>query len=171
VSVLHLSSAYLANLAGRAALVLLSDSSGPSSDPGATDNCPVCAQRGGAPPPVAGSAGDYDPAYMVTIGALPETGNNFLITPFSAVGDVPVVGSVWMMGHGGMNKGVVYVHHGGETKVIEPKDAWEYGIGKGASIIHMLRFAKSARSTRDGTHVLDRGYRSSHLHAVRILRR
>jgi len=66
------------------------------------------------------------------------------------VGDVPVVGPVWMMGHGGMNnKGVAYVHHGGETKMIEPKDAWEYGIGKGASIFHMLRFAKSAREARE----------------------
>src|SRR5260221_13182394 len=40
-SELHLNSAHLTSLARRAALVSVSDASGPSSDPGATDNCPV----------------------------------------------------------------------------------------------------------------------------------
>src|SRR5258707_15449720 len=43
-SELHLNSAHLTSLVRRAALVSVSDASGPGSDPGATDNCPVCAQ-------------------------------------------------------------------------------------------------------------------------------
>jgi hypothetical protein len=50
---------------------------------------------------VTGSSGDYDPTYSVTIVAYPETGNSFIFSPFSAVGDVPLLGAVYMFGHPG----------------------------------------------------------------------
>jgi hypothetical protein len=95
---------------------------------------------------VTGSSGDHDPTYAVTIVAFPETGNNYIITPFSATGDVPILGTVGMMGHPGMNSaGVAYVEHGGEPRMIEPRELWGYGIRKGTAIFHILRFANSAR--------------------------
>jgi len=95
---------------------------------------------------VAGASGDHDCTYMVTIVAFPQTGNAFVYTPFSAIGDVPEVGQVFMMGHPGMNsKGLAYIEHGGEMRMIEPKEAWGYGIRKGTSVFHVLRFANSAK--------------------------
>ncbi len=95
---------------------------------------------------VAGASGDHDCTYMVTIVAFPQTGNAFVYTPFSAVGDVPEVGQVFMMGHPGMNnKGLAYIEHGGEMRMIEPKETWGYGIRKGTSALHVLRFANSAK--------------------------
>ena len=95
---------------------------------------------------VAGASGDHDCTYMVTIVAFPQTGNAFVYTPFSAIGDVPEVGQVFMMGHPGMNnRGLAYIEHGGEMRMIEPKEAWGYGIRKGSSIFHVLRFASSAK--------------------------
>jgi len=59
---------------------------------------------------------------------------------------VPEVGQVFMMGHPGMNnKGLAYVEHGGEMRMIEPKGDWGYGIRKGTSVFHVLRFANNAR--------------------------
>ncbi|HSR34650.1 MAG TPA: hypothetical protein VLY63_29115 [Anaerolineae bacterium] len=99
---------------------------------------------------VTGSSGDHDPTYMVTIVAFPETGNNFVLSLFSATGDVPVVGSVYMMGHPGMNnRGLAYVHHGGELRMVEPKEHWGYGIRRGTSIFHILRFANSAQEAQE----------------------
>jgi hypothetical protein len=99
---------------------------------------------------VTGSSGDHDPTFMVTIIAFPETGNSFVVSPFSATGDVPVVGPVYMMGHPGMNsKGLAYVHHGGELRMVEPRSHWGYGIRRGTSIFHVLRFASSAREALD----------------------
>lgn len=99
---------------------------------------------------VAGASGDHDCTHMVTILAFPETGNNFIFSTFSAIGDVPIVGNLYMMGHPGMNnKGVAYVHHGGVSKLVEPQSDWGYGIRRGASIFHNLRFANSARQARD----------------------
>jgi hypothetical protein len=96
-----------------------------------------------------GSSGDHDPSYAVTIVAFPETGHNFIHTLFSATGDVPIVGPVYMMGHPGMNnKGLAYVHHGGELRMIEPRDHWGYGIRRGTSILHILRFADNAREAQ-----------------------
>jgi len=95
---------------------------------------------------VAGASGDHDCTYMVTIVAFPKTGNAFVYTPFSAIGDVPEVGQVFMMGHPGMNnKGLAYIEHGGEMRMIEPKNDWGYGIRKGTSALHVLRFANSAK--------------------------
>lgn len=99
---------------------------------------------------VAASSGDHDCTHMVTIVAFPETGNNYVYSTFSAIGDVPVVGNCYMMGHPGMNnKGLVYVHHGGAPKMIEPRSEWGYGIRRGASVLHNLRFANSAVEARD----------------------
>jgi hypothetical protein len=95
---------------------------------------------------VTGSSGDHDPTYMVTVVAFPETGNNFVLSLFSATGDVPIAGPVYMMGHPGMNnRGLAYVHHGGELRMVEPKEYWGYGLRRGTSVFHTLRFANSAR--------------------------
>lgn len=99
---------------------------------------------------VTGSSGDHDVSFMVTIAAFPETGNNFIYTPFGATGDVAKLGPMYMTGHPGMNsKGVAYVEHGGEPRYIEPKKYWGYGIRKGAAVFHILRFANSAREARE----------------------
>ncbi|MDD5467570.1 MAG: hypothetical protein PHS96_07170 [Anaerolineales bacterium] len=95
---------------------------------------------------VAGASGDHDCTYMVTIVAFPQTGNAFVYTPFSAIGDVPEVGQVFMMGHPGMNsRGLACIEHGGEMRMIEPKGDWGYGLRRGASVFHVLRFANSAK--------------------------
>lgn len=95
---------------------------------------------------VAGASGDHDCTYMVTVIAFPQTGNAFIYTPFSAIGDVPEIGQLFMMGHPGMNnKGLAYIEHGGEVRMIEPKEEWGYGIRKGTSIFHILRFANTAK--------------------------
>lgn len=99
---------------------------------------------------VTGSSGDHDVSFMATIMAFPETGNNFIATPFGATGDVAKLGPMFMTGHPGMNsKGVAYVEHGGEPRYIEPREHWGYGIRKGAAVFHILRFANSAREARD----------------------
>ena len=95
---------------------------------------------------VAGASGDHDCTHMVTVVAFPQTGNAFVFTPFSAIGDVPEVGQVFMMGHPGMNnKGLAYIEHGGEMRMIEPKEDWGYGTRKGTSVFHVLRFANNAK--------------------------
>ena len=38
------------------------------------------------------STGDHDAHHMVTIVAYPETGNSFIISPFSATGDLAKAG-------------------------------------------------------------------------------
>lgn len=94
---------------------------------------------------VTASSGDHDATFMVTIVAFPKTGNAFVYSPFSVYGDVPVVGNVGMMGHPGMNsRGLAYVHHGGVPKMIEDRCEWGYGIRRGMSVFHVLRFANSA---------------------------
>jgi hypothetical protein len=99
---------------------------------------------------VAGASGDHDCTYMVTVVAFPQTGNSFVYTPFSAIGDVPEVGQVFMMGHPGMNnKGLAYIEHGGEMRMIEPNGDWGYGIRKGTSVFHVLRFANNAREAQE----------------------
>jgi hypothetical protein len=95
---------------------------------------------------VSASSGDHDATFMVTIVAFPETGNPFIYSPFSVYGDVPIVGNVGMMGHPGMNaRGLAYVHHGGVPKMIEDRSQWGYGIRRGMSVLHVLRFANTAR--------------------------
>jgi hypothetical protein len=95
------------------------------------------------------STGDHDCHHMATIIAFPETGNNFIITPFGATGDVPKLGGIYMFGHPGMNnQGLAYVEHGGMPKMVEPKKDWGYGIRMGAAVFHILRFANSAREAQ-----------------------
>jgi hypothetical protein len=95
---------------------------------------------------VTASSGDYDPCFSVTMMLYPESGNNYIFTPFSVVGDVPFLGPTYMFGHPGLNeKGLAYVHHGGNPKMIEPKTSWGYGIRRAASIMHVLRFADNAK--------------------------
>lgn len=99
---------------------------------------------------VTGSAGDFDPTFTVTIFAWPETGNAFVFQPFGATGDVPGLGSVNMFGHPGMNdKGVVYVHHGGTPKMIEPTASWGYGLRRTPGVMHALRYASTAAQAVD----------------------
>lgn len=95
------------------------------------------------------STGDHDCHHMATIIAFPESGNNFMITPFGATGDLPKLGGIYMFGHPGMNnQGLAYVEHGGMPKMIEPKKEWGYGIRMGAAVFHILRFANSAREAQ-----------------------
>jgi hypothetical protein len=95
---------------------------------------------------VTASSGDHDPGFTVTVIALPETGNNYMFCPFGATGDVPKAGQLSMFGHPGMNdKGLSYVHHGGGPKWVEPQKYWGYGIRRAVSVLHVLRFANSAR--------------------------
>ncbi|HLO30549.1 MAG TPA: hypothetical protein VK249_15505, partial [Anaerolineales bacterium] len=95
------------------------------------------------------STGDHDCHHMATIIAFPDTGNNFMLTPFGATGDVPKLGGIYMFGHPGMNnQGLAYVEHGGMPKMVEPKKDWGYGIRMGAAVFHILRFANSARQAQ-----------------------
>lgn len=92
------------------------------------------------------SSGDHDSSSIVTLLVYPKTGNNFILTLFAATGYISLVGQQFMFGHPGLNdKGVIYVHHGGEPKMVEPKNKWDYGIRRGASIFHVLRYSNSAK--------------------------
>ena len=95
---------------------------------------------------VTGSSGDHDPSFPVVIMAYPDTGNNFMFTTFSAVGDIVLVGSQHMFGFPGINnKGLAYIEHGGQPRSIEPKKYWGYGLRRATSVFHILRFANSAK--------------------------
>lgn len=95
---------------------------------------------------VTGSSGDADPSFPVVIMAYPDTGNNFMFTTFSGVGDITLAGSQQMFGFPGINnKGVAYIEHGGQPRLIEPKKYWGYGLRRATSVFHILRFANSAK--------------------------
>lgn len=95
---------------------------------------------------VTGSSGDHDPSFPVVIMAYPDTGNNFMFTTFSAVGDIVLVGSQQMFGFPGINnKGLAYIEHGGQPRLIEPKKYWGYGLRRATSVFHILRFADNAK--------------------------
>lgn len=95
---------------------------------------------------VTGSSGDHDASFPVVIMAYPDTGNNFMFTTFSAVGDITLVGSQHMFGFPGINnKGLAYIEHGGQPRMIEPKKYWGYGLRRATSVFHILRFANSAK--------------------------
>ncbi|MEM1112927.1 MAG: hypothetical protein AAGI11_13535 [Pseudomonadota bacterium] len=99
----------------------------------------------------AASTTDHDCWMQVTIVAYPDEGNDFIYTPFSAHGGwIPGMGVSGMAGHPGMNnRGVAYVHHGGEPHVMEPEHSWGYGVMRGATTFHGLRYANSARDAYD----------------------
>ena len=99
---------------------------------------------------VTGSSGDHDPSFPVVIMAYPDTGNNFMFTTFSAVGDIVLVGSQQMFGFPGINnKGLAYIEHGGQPRLIEPKKYWGYGLRRAASVFHILRFANNAKEAQN----------------------
>jgi hypothetical protein len=92
------------------------------------------------------STGDHDAHHMVTIVAYPETGNSFILSPFSATGDLAKLGGIYMFGHPGMNnRGLAYVEHGGMPKMVEPRQYWGYGLRLGTAVFHILRFANNAK--------------------------
>lgn len=99
---------------------------------------------------ITGSTGDHELGYQVTIVAFPDKGNNFIYSTFGATGEIPGGGVVWFFGHPAMNnKGLVYVHHGGGPKFLEPRKYWDYGIRRAASVIHCLRFCEKAEQARE----------------------
>lgn len=98
---------------------------------------------------LAAATTDHDCTFQATIVAFPDEGNNFIYTPFSVKGSIPVIGRDYMGGHPGMNsKGVAYVHHGGASTG-EPKEQWGYGVRRGPATFHALQFANSAAEARD----------------------
>ncbi len=91
------------------------------------------------------SSTDHDCTFQVTIIAYPDEGYPFIYTPFSVNGSVPGVGRFGLAGHPGFNSaGLAYIHHGGGGACAENTKEWGYGIPKGASTFHVLRYAKSA---------------------------
>jgi hypothetical protein len=95
---------------------------------------------------VTGSSGDHDLSYQVIIVAYPENGNAFIYSAFGATGAIAGAGDLWFFGHPAMNsKGVAYVHHGGGPKFVEPKQYWGYGVRRAASVVHIMKFADSAK--------------------------
>ena len=99
---------------------------------------------------VAGATGDHDMSYQVTIVAFPDDGIPFIYTTFGATGTLPTVGPNWFFGHPGMNlRGLAYVHHGGGPKLLEPPTTWGYGVRRGVSVMHMLRYHETAVSARE----------------------
>lgn len=94
---------------------------------------------------ITGSTTDHDCTFQATIAAFPDTGYSFIYTPFSVTGFIPNLGQYYFAGHPGMNnQGLAYVHHGGGLHAIEPGDKRGYGLRRGASTFHNLRFANSA---------------------------
>lgn len=94
---------------------------------------------------IAGATTDHDCTFQATIAAFPDTGYSFIYTPFSVTGFIPNLGQYYFAGHPGMNnQGVAYVHHGGGLHAIEPSHERGYGLRRGASTFHNLRFASSA---------------------------
>jgi len=94
---------------------------------------------------ITGSTTDHDCTFQATIAAFPDTGYSFIYTPFSVTGFIPNIGQYYFAGHPGMNnQGLAYVHHGGGLHALEPSDERGYGLRRGASTFHNLRFANSA---------------------------
>lgn len=98
---------------------------------------------------VVGATTDHDCTFQTTIVAFPDEGNAFIYTPFSVNGFIPGLGQYFFAGHPGMNnKGLAYVHHGGGLHGIEAPQDRGYGLRRGASVFHNLRFANSARQAQ-----------------------
>ncbi|MFI0487051.1 hypothetical protein [Actinomadura sp. 9N215] len=89
---------------------------------------------------------DHDCTFQTTIVAYPDDGNAFVYTPFSVNGSIPGLGRFGLSGHPGLNSsGVAYVHHGGYESCAEPRELWGYGVPRGATTVHVLRYADTAR--------------------------
>ncbi len=99
---------------------------------------------------VTGSTGDHDLSYQVIIVAYPDDGNAFIYSAFGATGAIAAGGDLWFFGHPAMNsKGLAYVHHGGGPKFLEPKKYWGYGVRRAASVMHIMRYADTAKQALD----------------------
>jgi hypothetical protein len=86
----------------------------------------------------ASNGDDQENYFSTTIIAFPETGNNFIYSPYD------VVAFGWSPCHPGMNnKGLAYVHHGGGTHGNEQLGSG-IGIPRGVAVLHTLRFANNA---------------------------
>ena len=95
---------------------------------------------------VVGATTDHDCSPQATIVAFPKTGNNYIFTPIGVTNYNHAMGDIFMAGHPAMNnKGVAFPHHGNGAPACEPYDQWGYGVRRGASSIHTIRFANTAR--------------------------
>jgi len=83
-----------------------------------------------------GNGDDQENYFSTTIIAYPDTGNNFVYSPFN------IIGFGWYPCHPGMNnKGLVHVHHGGGTRGNEIPGK-NKGIPTGVAALHTLRFCQ-----------------------------
>ena len=95
---------------------------------------------------VTGSTGDHDLSYQVIVLAYPDDGNAFIYSAFGATGAIAGGGDMWFFGHPAMNsEGVAYVQHGGGPKFLEKKKHWGYGVRRAASVMHIMRYADTAK--------------------------
>lgn len=95
------------------------------------------------------SSTDHECTFQVTIAAFPDDGHAFVYTPFSVNASIPGMGRFGLSGHPGFNAaGVTYVHHGGYESCAEPQEHWGYGVPRGATTMHVLRYADSAREAQ-----------------------
>ncbi|TNF06334.1 MAG: hypothetical protein EP321_00365 [Sphingomonadales bacterium] len=119
-----------------------------SVDDLAVDLCSGCVAWGEATVDghmVAGATTDHECTFQATIIAYPDDGIPFIYTPFSVTGFIPQLGQYYFAGHPGMNaRGLAYVHHGGGLHALEPESERGYGLRRGASTFHNLRYAASA---------------------------
>lgn len=126
---------------------IIPDTAGASIDDFSVDLCSGCAAWGEATVDghmVAGATTDHECTFQATIVAYPDDGFPFIYTPFSVTGFIPQLGQYYFAGHPGMNgKGLAYVHHGGGLHALEPESERGYGLRRGASTFHNLRYAAS----------------------------
>jgi hypothetical protein len=89
----------------------------------------------------AGSGDDNAGFFASTVVVFPETGNNFITSPY----DMPGFGG--FPSHPGMNnQGLVYVHHG-TGRFATPN--WGYTVPRGMADMHFLRFADTAEQAAE----------------------
>ena len=85
----------------------------------------------------AGSGDDSAGFFASTVVVFPETGNNFIASPY----DMPGFGG--FPSHPGINnKGLAYVHHGTGSFAFQK---WGYTVPRGMADMHILRFANTAQ--------------------------
>ena len=84
----------------------------------------------------------------ITALVLPETGNSFIISPYSPLGCLSTSFSRPKLGAPGMNnKGLVYVREPDITSI--PEAEWSLGLTENAAVLHALRFADDAKQAQD----------------------
>ena len=89
----------------------------------------------------AGSGDDNAGFFAHTVMVFPESGNNFIASPYN----MPGFGG--HPSHPGMNcKGLAHVHHGTGTFAL---DKWGYTLPRGMGNMHILRYASSAKEAAD----------------------